>query len=304
MDGILQRTAGAPISWGICEVPGWGLQLPAERVLRDMAELGLRATELGADGFLPDDPAALRAMLDRYRLRLVGGFVPLVLHDRDAASQTMAAAARALALLSAAGADCFVTAAVTDLDWSPRTPLDDPAWRQLADTLARVEELVASAGLRHVLHPHAGTVVQNADEIWRVLEDTQVSWCLDTGHLAIGGVDPVEFAQAAAGRIGHVHLKDAHTALCRRVQSGELSLLEATRRGMFQPLGRGDLAIDRTVAALETAGYPGWYVLEQDIALDAGASATTADPRSDVRDSLTYLRSVMATGGDMSTTSA
>ena len=55
--GSESRVAGAPISWGVCEVPGWGLQLPADRVLAEMRELGLRATEFGPDGFLPDEPA-------------------------------------------------------------------------------------------------------------------------------------------------------------------------------------------------------------------------------------------------------
>ena len=36
-----RRLAGAPISWGVCEVPGWGLMLPPERVLGEMAALGL-----------------------------------------------------------------------------------------------------------------------------------------------------------------------------------------------------------------------------------------------------------------------
>jgi inosose dehydratase len=53
------RLAGAPISWGVCEVPGWGLQLEPRRVLEEMRSLGLRATEAGPDGFLPEDPGEL-----------------------------------------------------------------------------------------------------------------------------------------------------------------------------------------------------------------------------------------------------
>ena len=63
----LRPVAGhAPISWGVCEVPGWGYQLPAERVLREMHEVGLTATEFGPDGFLPPDP---RPLLEKYDLR-------------------------------------------------------------------------------------------------------------------------------------------------------------------------------------------------------------------------------------------
>src|SRR3954463_2185889 len=70
------KIAGAPISWGVCEVPGWGYQLGADRVLREMREVGLIATEFGPDGFLPDD-----AILREAGLLAVGGFVPVVLHD-------------------------------------------------------------------------------------------------------------------------------------------------------------------------------------------------------------------------------
>ena len=54
---VMERLAGAPISWGVCEVPGWGIELAPSRVLGEMRELGLTATELGSDGYLPTDPA-------------------------------------------------------------------------------------------------------------------------------------------------------------------------------------------------------------------------------------------------------
>src|SRR3954452_8711518 len=99
--GLMARLAGAPISWGVCEVPGWGLQLPPERVLAEMARLGVRATELGPQGWLPLDGARVRAALDRYGLRLVGGFVPVVVHE-PVLGETRAQAARAGAQVAGA----------------------------------------------------------------------------------------------------------------------------------------------------------------------------------------------------------
>ena len=78
---LLDRLAAGPISWGVCEVPGWGLQLPPDRVLSEMRSLGILATEAGPDGYLGRDPALVRALLDRHGLELVGGFLPVVLHD-------------------------------------------------------------------------------------------------------------------------------------------------------------------------------------------------------------------------------
>ncbi|MEO7269375.1 MAG: inosose dehydratase, partial [Knoellia sp.] len=54
---LTERIAGAPISWGVCEVPGWGHQLDVDTVLRQMRAVGIVATEFGPDGFLPDAPA-------------------------------------------------------------------------------------------------------------------------------------------------------------------------------------------------------------------------------------------------------
>src|SRR4051812_36922633 len=79
----LSRVAGAPISWGVCEVPGWGHQLDVDRVLREMRELGLSATEFGPDGFLPADPEERGAVLGAAGLRALGGFVPVVLFRDD-----------------------------------------------------------------------------------------------------------------------------------------------------------------------------------------------------------------------------
>jgi inosose dehydratase len=72
------KIAGAPISWGVCEVPGWGYQLPADRVLNEMREIGLAATELGPEGFLPAEPEAMTDVLFRHRLHAIGGFTPLL----------------------------------------------------------------------------------------------------------------------------------------------------------------------------------------------------------------------------------
>ena len=74
------KIAGAPISWGVSEVPGWGYQLPPDRVLTEMREVGLVATEFGPKGFLPEQPGALADVLARHHLQAVGGFTPLLLH--------------------------------------------------------------------------------------------------------------------------------------------------------------------------------------------------------------------------------
>jgi inosose dehydratase len=290
----LNRVAGAPISWGVCEVPGWGRQLPPERVLAEMSSLGLTATELGPIGWLPTDPAQLHDALARHTLRLVGGFVPFVLHTRDATAATQQAG-RMAALFAGAGADVLCAAVVTDLDWSAPRPLDDAEWRHLAANLARIEETVAMHGLTLAVHPHAGTLIERAHDVERLLGDTDAELCLDTGHLVIGGADPTTFAREHAGRIAHVHLKDVDTAVAARLNAGELSLVQAVQAGLFRPLGEGDADIAEVVRQLEANGYERWLVLEQDTAITGQEPPVGSGPVLDVIRSIEFLATAAPT---------
>src|SRR5689334_7734348 len=255
-EGGAPRLAGAPISWGVCEVPGWGAQLPPERVLAEMADLGLTATELGAQGWLSLEDG----LLERHGLRLVGGFVPVV-PGRD---EGIDAAAEQLA---SAGGEVFVAALVQDLAWSEPQPLDGEGWRRAGAHLHELADRVARHGLTLVLHPHVDTLVETASEVERALEHTDVPFCFDTGHLLIGGTDPLRFLSEHADRVAHVHLKDVDAPLAKRVRERELSLVQAVQAGLFRPLGDGDARIEEVVRRLDDIGYERWLVLEQDQAI-------------------------------------
>lgn len=283
------KIAGAPISWGVCEVPGWGYQLSPDRVLTEMSQAGLTATELGPEGFLPADTTELAATLQRHGLSCVGGFVPVVLFtsDHDPADDL----AGPLESLVAAGATMVVLAAATGADgYDERPVLDETQWATLLSNLDRLAQIVAARGLTAVLHPHVGTVVEKRDEVDRVLAGSSIPLCLDTGHLLIGGTDPVELARQYPDRVAHTHLKDVDAALAARVQSGELTYTDAVGRGMYRPLGGGDVDIAGIVSVLRDNGFDGWFVLEQDTILTDEASGDGA--LADVVASVKYLRDV------------
>lgn len=291
---LFGRVAGAPISWGVCEVPGWGEMLPPERVLPEMRSLGLTMTELGAPGFLPDDAAELSAVLQEQGMGLLGGFVPLVLHDPAQQTAMLTSAEERAQRFAEHGATLFVTAVVQDMEWSTPVPLDAAGMATLGEGLAQVDAICARYGLTQVLHPHVGTVVETKADIELALAHTDVKWCLDTGHLYIGGVDPVGFARENADRVGLVHLKDVDASVADRLMAGELSLIQAVQAGLFTPLGEGDVAVGDAILALEERGYSGWYILEQDTALTDGVPEPGTGPVDDVRRSIEYLSTDVA----------
>ena len=162
-------------------MPGWGYQLDAERVLREAAELGLRAVEAGPEGFLPPEPAEASRLLSEHGLTLVGGFIPALLHRPEVREAQLDHLEEQVGLFAAAGAEVVVLAAST-------------------------------------------------------------------------------------GRDGYE---------------------EAVRRRLYRPLGEGDVNLRRVLELLEEVGYEGWYVLEQDVMLDAKPDA--GGPYEVVRKSLEYL---------------
>jgi inosose dehydratase len=291
MTSLTDKIAGAPISWGVCEVPGWGHQLPPGRVLSEMQQVGLAATEFGPDGFLPADPTAMAEMLAARHLTAVGGFTPVVLHEP--AHDPAPAIDRLLEGYDASHADVLVLSAATGQDgYDSRPELDESGWKTLLGNLDRLAALAAGRDVRAVLHPHVGTMVERGEEVQRVLEGSGISLCLDTGHLLIGGTDPAELTRQAPERVAHTHFKDVDDTIAAHVRSGRLTYTEAVRHGMYRPLGRGDVDFAAIVGYLRDRRYDGWYVLEQDTIL-------TGEPRgegpvADVRQSADYLRELLA----------
>lgn len=293
---VMDRVAGAPISWGVCEVPGWGWQYDPATVLTQMREVGLRATEFGPEDFLPAAPEAKAALLAGHGLTAVGQFVPVMLHDP--AHDPLPEVDRAMDGLVAARASTVVLAAATGSEgYDARPVLDEEGWATLLANLDRLDAAASARGLAATLHPHVGTMVESGDETERVLAGSTIGLCLDTGHLLIGGGDPVAVARRNPGRIAHVHLKDVAASVADRVRHEGLSYTDGVRAGMYRALGTGDVDVAAIVTSLEGAGYAGWYVLEQDTILDAEPveGGSTRPPVDDVRVSLDHLRDVAAT---------
>jgi inosose dehydratase len=233
-------------------------------------------------------------VLARYDLHAVGGFVPVMLHEPG--HDPVPEVDRSLDHFVACDAGVLVLAAASgSAGYDARPELDEQGWKSLLSNLDRLSALAEQRGVRAVLHPHVGTMVENSEEVQRVLEGSSIALCLDTGHLLIGGTDPADLSRQAPERIEHVHFKDVDAGKARQVREGRLTYTEGVRQGMYRPLGSGDVDVAAIVGHLKARGYDGWYVLEQDTIL-------TDEPRgegpvADVRASAEHLREVLGRAG-------
>jgi inosose dehydratase len=287
------RIGSAPISWGVCEIPGWGPQLPYERFLDETTAAGFEGTELGPWGYLPTEPDALAAALAQRGLAMAGAFVPLALKDPDAypacERQVRETAAllrhlRARHILLADAGDARRAAIAGRPDQTRVQGLESREWVGYAGRLERLAQICRfDYGLIPCFHPHGGTYIEHPEEIRTLMERTDphlLKLCLDTGHVAFGGGDPLVVARAFGPRIGHVHLKDIDLARLRGLLTEGKTYADAARQDVFVELGTGSLDLPALLRGLIDGGYDDWVIVEQDRVVQASTDTLASAKRN------------------------
>jgi len=292
------RIGSAPISWGVCEIPGWGPQLPYERVLDEIRAAGFEGTELGPWGFLPTEVAALKAAVSARDLAMAGAFVPLALKDPRAYADCEAQVRATATLLRGLRAGHILLADAGDeqrlrIAGRPELTrahgLEPRQWVGYAGRLERLAQICRfDYELIPCFHPHAGSYIENPDEIRTLMERTDphlLKLCLDTGHVAFGGGDPLMVARAFASRIGHVHLKDIDLPRLRGLLVDGKTYTDAAKQDVFVELGTGSLDLPALLSELTAGAYDGWIIVEQDRVVQ-----TQTDTLGRARRNREYLR--------------
>ena len=269
------RVANAPLSYGAFELTvGIFPNVPGpDELVAEIAEAGYAGTELGPPGYLGNGEE-LRERLDRHELVLTGGWCPLRFSEPEHLERDLAELARTLDLFDAAGGTARPVFGDGGSDARRANPgrgnedrslgLDDGGWRRFGDGLARAEALARERGYEPTFHAHTSTFVEAPWEIDRLLEVSDVGLLVDTGHLLIGGSDPIQALRDWGPRVSYVHLKDVRLNVLRDVVRDRADNVEAWRRGIFCELGTGDVDLDGFLRELAAVGYDGWLCVEQD----------------------------------------
>ena len=273
------RFGVSPIAWVNDDMPELGGDTPLETILADARDIGFSGIELG--GKFPRDLGVLGPLLGGYGLDLVGGWYSGELLTRDVDAE-IAAAAGHLALLKAMGSGVWVHAETSNaihsqrgvpLSRTPRLGEDD--WTTFGHRLTTFADHIQGQGLRFAYHHHLGTVVERPNDLDAFIRATgeSVGLTLDTGHAALGGIDPAAAIRAHAKRIAHVHCKDVRRPVFAKLGADDGSFLEGVLAGMFTVPGDGGLDYAEVMRALVDIGYAGWIVVE------AEQDPAIADPR-------------------------
>jgi len=267
------RIGTAPDSWGVW-FPHDDRQTPATRFLDEVVQAGYEWIELGPYGYLPADSKILKRELKQRDLKVSGTFVMGHIEQKQTLARMRNETLSTGALLQELGARYLVLIDDTYTDLFTGEPtcasrLNDEEWKHLvegANLLGRVAK--EQFGLTLAFHPHAETHVEYEEQIEQFLEGTDpeyVGLCLDTGHHAYRGGEPVRFLEKHFSRIPYLHLKSVNAEKQREVAQKETPFARAVELGVFCEPSRGIVDFLALAQLLKAKSYDGWATVEQDM---------------------------------------
>ena len=297
------KIANAPCSWGALEfdLEEKSEEIGFEQVLDEIRETGYMGTELGDWGYMPTTPGLLKAELDKRQLDLLGAFVPVALANAASHEAGMESALKVAELMFNAGYEkSFIVLADDNGSVPGRTNnagritpemgLTTAQWNVYAAGAEKIARAVKDAyGIRTVFHHHCAGYVETPEEIDTLMALTDpelLGLCLDMGHYAFGGGDPVKALTKYGKRIWHVHFKDYSQEAAKASREANGDYFDAIKRGVFCELGKGAVDFRAVVKLLEVMDYKDWIVVEQDILPGMGNPKVCAQANRD------YIRSL------------
>lgn len=273
--------ANAPVSYGVFGLARPDLvELPdGEALLGLVSAAGYEGVDLGPHGLFGTG-RDLVANLARHGLHLAGGWLDYPFSGSEAEFQAAFDASRlvlddfALVAAEQPGRAPLPTIADAGDEFRKAAPggaaelqLTGERWERFVTRVELVADHVRALGLEPTFHHHAVTYVETPAEIDAFLRDTTMDLTFDTGHLLLGGGDPATDYRRWAGRINHVHLKDANLRVLEEARGSDDPVRDVWQKRVFVALETGDLDVSGIVDDIVVSGFDGWVVVEQDVVL-------------------------------------
>jgi len=279
------------INWvneDVLEVGDW---YTCDDVLSDMSALGFKGTEFCRK--FPRDVNLLKQKMTQYGMELTSQWKSVMFSDPERREEEMRSFREHVDFLHAMGSQQTVVCEVAYGFNDPRpdrrrqrTALSDSEWAHMVEGLHAAGAYCRDLGMKLVYHYHAETVIENPEQIRRLVDTTDpalVHLLYDTGHAWYGGSDPLELLRTCYDRIAYIHLKDVRQQVLDRKRAEGIGFTDAVVQGLFTVPGDGCIDFGPIMRELEERGYEGWIILE------AEQNPAVADPVEYARMAKAYL---------------
>ena len=261
----------APNAWTNDQQKDLGAENTFEQCVSEMALAGFTGSEVGNK--YPKDPAELKKALDLRGIEICNQWFstflitkPLEEVEKEFRAQLEFLKAMGAKVIGASEQSYSVQGQEDTPVFGHKYVMDDEEWDTFCNGMNYLGKIAKEEyGIALTFHHHMGTVVQDPDEVERMMANTDpeyVSLLFDTGHFTYCGADPLEMVKKYVNRIKHVHLKDIRPEVVKEVKDNDLSFLEGVRRGAFTVPGDGCIDFDPIFKVLEENGYEGYMLVE------------------------------------------
>lgn len=165
----------------------------------------------------------------------------------------------------------------------PNDSMSDDEFHQFASTLNKVGAITLEYGVKSCFHNHVGSTIETRaeiDRLWNMVDPDKVFMGPDTGHLAWGGVDVVQFCRDYASAIKTMHIKDIDPHVLAEGREKNWDYRTFSEHGIFTELGTGFVDFPTIFGILESVGFQGWLIVETDVTQRASALISAQISRS------------------------
>ncbi len=262
------RLGAAPINW--CNDDFFHLTEPIEleKCLQEIRESGYTGTELS--NLFPRDSKDILTIKKNYDLSIISWSHSTFFLTSTSLSKELDKLEEKLNFLSKIGANCInlfeksYSIYQKNISLDKKHNLSTKEWGKLLYALSTAANMCHNYGIKLAYHHHMGTVIQNIDEIEKLIVETdkkKLFICLDTGHLIYAGIDPIWFYEKHASRVAHIHFKDIRKNILIKMGYSH-SFLAAITAGIFTVPGDGFMPFANFIKSLKSNNYTGWCIVE------------------------------------------
>ena len=287
----------APIAWSNDDMPELGGDTPIEKCLNDAKTSGFTGIELG--GKFPRNPGITNFLLDKFELKMPGGWYGALLRGRTVKEEWIALQDH-LNLLKLVNADVFVFADVSgsiqgdgSKSLSKRPKIEENEWKDYCKKINEISNMLMDAGLPMSYHEHMGTIIQSEEDVDKFLSFTNDNTFLlyDTGHLMFAEANYERVLKNYISRINHVHCKDIRKDIFLHSIKNDLSFRDSFLKGVFTVPGDGCIDYNPLIKILYESSYKEWLIIE------AEQDPKKANPLEYAKKGYNYLYEVIKNNG-------